>query len=94
MPNNGDFSKQQAVLDRLEDEMGQAKSLYESAKEAYERLRKELEDEGPERLESKFEQARNMKAFLQSLYQNSVKRYNGYLLDNLSPEPKVHKAGG
>ena len=92
MPVDGDFSRQQATLEKLRDEMEQAKALYDSAKEAYERLRKELGHEGTEP-ESKFQRALDTRDFLMSLYAESLKRYDEYLLDNLGSEPRIRKAG-
>ena len=79
MPNNGDLSKQKAILDRLGDELEQAKALYEGAKEAYEKAQKEydaLSPAPPQALKRMIE----MHEFTLELYTLAVQRFNGYLL--------------
>ena len=73
--------------------MEQAKALYDSAKEAYERASQELDDEGPLPSNAVLRQTRETKDIMLNAYVESVKRYNNYLLANLGPESKTREAG-
>ena len=89
--SNGDLSKQKAILDRLRDELEQAKALYEGAKKAYEKARKEYDDSSPAPAEA-LKRVTQMHEFTQELYTLAVQRFNSYLLRGDDRKPIITTA--
>jgi len=73
------FAEQSQTLDRLKDEMEQMKSLYDSARDAYELAKKRYEDPS-EPLRSKMV----MRDFTRERYKYALRRFNMFVLSGWS----------
>ena len=78
--HNGDLTEQQALLDRLRDEVEQAKALYDRAKEAYDRAVERMKDLGAVHADGNIRHT--IKAYRLTLrnYSIALFRFNRYVL--------------
>jgi len=83
LPNeipNGDFSKQEAILERLRNEMEQAKVLYDGAKDLYDQAKKQHDNRIPNPPPEGLQRVIKMYDHTMQNYRIAVSRFNEYIL--------------
>lgn len=86
MPNESDFTEQNATLDRLRDAMEQAKALYDGAKEDYDCQLERIRDLGTTHPDGSIRQATRAFTVTLRAYTKALKDFNHYVLYQKVPE--------
>ena len=74
-------AEQRETLERLRDEMEQAKALYDGARDAYELAKKQYADLSAKPLE----RASLVYDFTRQCYKCAIQRFNAFVLDGALP---------